>query len=68
MEPGSGEGLRFVGREFCTSGDCVEAARLANGDVALRSSLAAVDSAIVVTASEWSAVLGAVKAAKFDVV
>ena len=62
---GTGRELEFVGREFCSIGDCVEAARLPDGRVALRSSLAP-DALCVVTASEWAQFLESVKAGGFD--
>jgi hypothetical protein len=57
--------LVFRGREFCSVGDCVEAARLPDGRVALRSSLTP-DSLCVVTAGEWAQFLDTVKAGHFD--
>lgn len=62
-----GHELVFVGREFCSIGDCVEAARLPDGRVAVRSSLAP-DALCVVTAGEWDQFLAAVKADRFDTV
>ena len=62
---GTGRELEFVGREFCSIGDCVEAARLPDGRVALRSSLAP-DTLCVVTAGEWAQFLESVKAGGFD--
>jgi hypothetical protein len=60
--------VTFVGREFCTVGDCVEAARMPDGRVALRSSLAPDAPLCVVTAREWVQFLQSVKAGQFDVV
>jgi hypothetical protein len=62
---GTGRELEFVGREFCSIGDCVEAARLPDGRVALRSSLTP-DALCVVTAGEWAQFLESVKAGGFD--
>ena len=62
---GTGRELEFVGREFCSIGDCVEAARLPDGRVALRSSLKP-DALCVVTAGEWAQFLESVKAGGFD--
>jgi hypothetical protein len=62
---GTGRELEFVGREFCSIGDCVEAARLPDGSVALRSSLTP-DALCVVTAGEWAQFLESVKAGGFD--
>lgn len=62
-----GDELAFVGRAFCSIGDCVEAARLPDGRVALRSSLAP-DALCVVTAGEWTQFLETVKAGRFDTV
>ena len=62
-----GHELAFVGREFCSIGDCVEAARLPDGRVALRSSLTP-DALCVVTAGEWDQFLETVKAGRFDTV
>jgi hypothetical protein len=61
-----GDDLTFVGREFCSIGDCVEAARLPDGRVALRSSLAPDAPLCVVTAGEWTQFLDVVKAGRFD--
>jgi hypothetical protein len=63
---GTGRELEFVGREFCSVGDCVEAARLPDGRVALRSSLTPDAPLWVVTAGEWAQFLEAVKAGGFD--
>jgi hypothetical protein len=65
---GSGPGgeLTFVGREFCSAGDCVEAARLPDGSVALRSSAVPDAPLLVVTAGEWRQFLDSVKSARFD--
>jgi Domain of unknown function (DUF397) len=63
-EPGGD--LTFVGREFCSGGDCVEVARLADGRVALRSSLAPDASPFVVTSEEWAQFLRAAKSGCFD--
>jgi hypothetical protein len=65
---GAGHELEFVGREFCSVGDCVEAARLPDGRVALRSSLAPDAPLWVVTSGEWAQFLQAVKAGGFDTV
>jgi uncharacterized protein DUF397 len=56
----------FTGQEFCRVGDCVEAARLRDGRVALRSSLAPEAPLCVVTAGEWAHFLDSVKAGHFD--
>jgi len=64
----AGDDLTFVGREFCSIGDCVEAARLADGGVALRSSLAPDAPPLVVAAGEWHQFLMTVKAGHFDAV
>jgi hypothetical protein len=58
--------LTFVGREFCSGGDCLEAARLPDGRIALRSSLAPDAPHCVVTANEWEQFLHAVKSGWFD--
>ena len=60
--------LEFVGREFCAVGDCVEAARLPDGRVALRSSLTPEAPPCVVTSGEWAQFLETVKAGRFDAV
>jgi hypothetical protein len=65
---GAGHELEFVGREFCSVGDCVEAARLPDGRVALRSSLAPEAPLWVVTRGEWAQFLQTVKAGGFDTV
>jgi hypothetical protein len=64
IEPG--DDLTFVGREFCAIGDCVEAARLEDGRVALRSSLNPHEPLCLVTATEWAHFLTVVKAGRFD--
>ena len=58
--------LEFVGREFCSVGDCVEAARLPDGRVALRSTLTPDAPLWLVTEGEWAQFLRAVKAGGFD--
>jgi hypothetical protein len=63
-EPGGG--LTFVGREFCEINDCVEAARMPDGRVALRSSLALDAPLLVVTSDEWTQFLHAAKSGYFD--
>ena len=63
---GTGRELEFVGREFYSVGDCVEAARLPDGRVALRSSLTPDAPLWVVTAGEWAQFLQTVKAGGFD--
>jgi hypothetical protein len=65
---GAGHELEFVGREFCSVGDCVEAARLPDGSVALRSSLAPDAPLWVITSGEWAQFLETVKAGSFDIV
>ena len=65
---GAGHELEFVGREYCAVGDCVEAARLPDGRVALRSSLTPDAPLCVVTAGEWAKFLETVKAGGFDTV
>jgi Domain of unknown function (DUF397) len=64
----SGDDLAFVGRDFCAIGDCVEAARMPDGRVALRSSLAPDAPLCVITAGEWVEFLHSIKAGRFDVV
>jgi hypothetical protein len=61
-----GHELVFRGREFCAVGDCVEAARLPDGRVALRSSLDSEASLCIITAGEWAQFLDTVKAGRFD--
>jgi hypothetical protein len=61
-----GDDLTFVGREFCPVGDCVEAARMPDGRVALRSSLTPDAPHCVVSANEWDQFLRAVKSGQFD--
>ena len=63
---GAGRELEFVGREFCSVGDCVEAARLPDGRVALRSTLTPDAAPWLVTAGEWAQFLETVKAGGFD--
>jgi len=63
-EPGGD--LTFVGREYCSGGDCVEAARMPDGRVALRSSLALDAPLFVVTSEEWTQFLHAAKSGYFD--
>jgi hypothetical protein len=63
---GAGRELEFVGREFCSVGDCVEAARLPDGRVALRSTLTPEVPLWTVTGSEWDQFLRTVKAGGFD--
>ena len=63
---GAGRELEFVGREFCSVGDCLEAARLPDGRVALRSTLAPDAPLWTVTAGEWAQFLQAVKDGGFD--
>lgn len=58
--------LEFVGREFCAVGDCLEAARLPDGRVALRSTLTPEAPLLLVTEGEWAQFLGSVKAGGFD--
>ena len=65
---GAGRELEFVGREFCSIGDCVEAARFPDGRVAIRSSLTPDAPLCVVTAGEWARFLDTVKAGGFDTV
>ena len=65
---GTGREREFVGREFCSLGDCVEAARLPDGRVALRSSLTPDAPHWVVTAGEWAQFLETVKAGGFDTI
>jgi Domain of unknown function (DUF397) len=57
-----------VGREFCSVGDCVEAARLPDGRVALRSSLTPDAPLWLVTSGEWAQFLETVKAGGFDTI
>ncbi|MGH8964656.1 MAG: DUF397 domain-containing protein [Actinomycetes bacterium] len=64
----SGHEFSFVGSDFCNSVDCVEAARLPDGRVALRSNLAVESPPLVVTAAEWARFLDSVKGGHFDVV
>jgi hypothetical protein len=61
-----GHELVFVGGDFCSIGDCVEAARLPDGRVALRSSLAIDAPLFVVTDREWGQFLDSVKSGHFD--
>lgn len=63
---GAGHELEFVGREFCSVGDCVEAARLPDGRVALRSTIHPDAPPWLVTAGEWAQFLQAVKDGGFD--
>ena len=63
---GAGRELEFVGREFCSVGDCLEAARLPDGRVALRSTLTPDAPLWLVTAGEWAQFLRTVKAGGFD--
>jgi hypothetical protein len=65
---GTGRELEFVGREFCSVGDCVEAARLPDGRVALRSSLTPDAPLWIVSGGEWAQFLETVKAGGFDTV
>ncbi len=65
---GAGHELEFVGREFCSISDCVEAARLPDGRVALRSSLTPDAPLWVVTPGEWARFIQTVKAGGFDAV
>lgn len=59
--------LTFVGPDRCTSGNCVEAARLPDGGVVLRSSTSrAADTVFHASAAEWCSFLDAVKAGRFD--
>jgi hypothetical protein len=58
--------LAFVGREFCSVGDCVEAARFPDGRIALRSSRTPDAPLVVVTTGEWEQFLESVKAGRFD--
>jgi hypothetical protein len=63
---GAGRELEFVGREFCSVGDCIEAARLPDGRVALRSTLTPDAPLWLVTAGEWGQFLRTVKNGGFD--
>jgi hypothetical protein len=63
---GAGRELEFVGREFCAVGDCLEAARLPDGRVAMRSTLAPDAPLWLVTAGEWAQFLRTVKDGGFD--
>jgi hypothetical protein len=63
---GSGGELEFVGREFCAVSDCLEAARLPDGRVALRSTLTPEAPLWLVTAGEWARFLETVKDGGFD--
>ncbi|WP_345607304.1 DUF397 domain-containing protein [Pseudonocardia adelaidensis] len=63
---GAGRELEFVGREFCAVGDCLEAARLPDGRVALRSTLTPEAPHWLVTAGEWAQFLRTVKDGGFD--
>jgi hypothetical protein len=65
---GAGRELEFVGREFCAVGDCIEAARLPDGRVALRSTLTPEAPSWLVTGGEWAQFLQTVKAGGFDAV
>lgn len=60
--------LEFVGREYCSVGDCIEAARLPDGRVALRTTLDPGAPLWVVTAGEWAQFLRTVKEGGFDAV
>jgi hypothetical protein len=62
----AGRELEFVGREFCSVGDCIEAARLPDGRIALRSTLAPDEPLWLVTGSEWAQFLRTVKDGGFD--
>lgn len=63
---GVGGELEFVGREFCAVSDCLEAARLPDGRVALRSTLTPEAPLWLVTAGEWARFLETVKDGGFD--
>jgi hypothetical protein len=63
---GAGRELEFVGREFCSVGDCIEAARLPDGRVALRSTLTPDAPLWLVTGGEWTQFLRTVKNGGFD--
>jgi hypothetical protein len=65
---GAGRELEFVGREFCSVGDCIEAARLPDGSVALRTTLAPDAPLWVVPGGEWAQFLRTVKDGGFDAV
>lgn len=65
-EYGGGPELHFVGSEFCGSGSCVEVARLPDDRVVLRSTLAPDGPSCLVTATEWSGFLDAMKNGLFD--
>jgi Domain of unknown function (DUF397) len=65
---GAGRELEFVGREFCAVGDCIEAARLPDGRVALRSTLTPEAPLWLVTGGEWAQFLRTVKAGGFDAI
>jgi hypothetical protein len=63
---GAGGELEFVGREFCAVSDCLEAARLPDGRVALRSTLTPEAPLWLVTGGEWARFLETVKDGGFD--
>jgi hypothetical protein len=63
-----GHELSFVGGEFCSIGNCVEAARMPDGRVALRSTLDTEAPHFVVTDREWAQFLDSVKSGHFDLV
>lgn len=54
-------------RASSPTGDCVEVARLANGDVAVRNSRDATGPALVYTRSEFRAFVVGARAGDFDV-
>jgi len=60
------DGLQFRVSTFCTSGGCVEVARLADGRVAVRSSDDTATPPAVFSVVEWRAFVAGVKNGEFD--
>ena len=56
----------YVKSSFCQDGGCVEVARLATGDIALRDSKDPSRPAHVFTLSEWTAFVAGVRNNEFD--
>ncbi len=56
----------YVGAEFCSSGACVEVARLRDRRVALRSSRDPGADPVIVSDDEWREFVSSVKAGLFD--
>ena len=60
------DNLKFQASSFCSSGGCVEVARLPDGRVAVRDSKDKAKPAHIFSADEWRDFVSGVKGGEFD--